>query len=134
MQRDLGRVILTAAAATSVLAISAVSATADSQANGATAGSPGVLSGNSIQAPVHVPVNACGNTVSVIGLLNPALGNACRNAQPATPETPATPEVPVVRAPQLAETGEEMLPAAAIAVGMLAAGGFLFRKGVAKRR
>jgi hypothetical protein len=29
--------------------------------------------------PVHVPVNACGNTVSVIGALNPALGNFCIN-------------------------------------------------------
>ncbi|PIB05530.1 chaplin family protein, partial [Streptomyces sp. HG99] len=25
------------------------------------------------------PVNACGNTVNVIGLLNPAAGNACVN-------------------------------------------------------
>ncbi|MBV2358077.1 chaplin [Streptomyces sp. J2-1] len=37
--------------------------------------SPGVVSGNVIQAPVHVPVNAVGNSVSVIGLLNPAFGN-----------------------------------------------------------
>jgi hypothetical protein len=29
--------------------------------------------------PVHVPVNVCGNTVSVIGLLNPAFGNTCIN-------------------------------------------------------
>ena len=40
---------------------------------------PGVLSGNVIQVPVHVPVNVCGNTVSVIGLLNPAFGNTCIN-------------------------------------------------------
>jgi hypothetical protein len=38
-----------------------------------------VLSGNSVQAPVHVPVNVCGNTVNVVGLLNPAAGNACAN-------------------------------------------------------
>ena len=37
--------------------------------------SPGVLSGNVIQAPVHVPVNAVGNSVNVIGVLNPAFGN-----------------------------------------------------------
>ncbi|WP_422614227.1 chaplin [Brasilonema bromeliae] len=43
-------------------------------------GSPGVLSGNVLQVPVHVPVNVCGNTVSVIGLLNPAFGNTCVNA------------------------------------------------------
>lgn len=54
-------------------------ASADSGAQGAAIGSPGLLSGNVIQIPVHVPVNACGNTVSVIGLLNPAFGNTCVN-------------------------------------------------------
>ncbi|GAA2129575.1 chaplin ChpD [Kitasatospora kazusensis] len=49
-------------------------------AEGVAAGSPGVLSGNLIQVPVHIPVNLCGNTVNVIGLLNPAFGNACVNA------------------------------------------------------
>ncbi|MFC5905941.1 chaplin [Streptacidiphilus monticola] len=48
-------------------------------AEGAAWGSPGVLSGNLIQVPVHVPVNVCGNTISVIGLLNPAFGNHCVN-------------------------------------------------------
>jgi hypothetical protein len=54
-------------------------AVADSGANGVAVGSPGVGSGNVIQVPVHVPVNVCGNTVSVIGVLNPALGNVCIN-------------------------------------------------------
>jgi ABC-type transporter lipoprotein component MlaA len=54
-------------------------ATADSGAFGAAVGSPGVLSGNVVQVPVHVPVNVCGNTISVVGLLNPAFGNACVN-------------------------------------------------------
>ncbi|WP_338692576.1 chaplin [Streptomyces sp. Q6] len=54
-------------------------ASADSGAQGAAIGSPGVLSGNVVQVPVHVPVNACGNTVTVIGLLNPAFGNTCAN-------------------------------------------------------
>ncbi|MEW1634464.1 chaplin [Streptomyces sp. NPDC093801] len=49
-------------------------------AEGLAAGSPGVLSGNLVQVPVHVPVNVCGNTVNVIGLLNPAFGNRCLNA------------------------------------------------------
>ncbi|MFF4491827.1 chaplin ChpE [Streptomyces sp. NPDC001544] len=44
-------------------------------ANGEAVHSPGVLSGNVVQAPVHVPVNAVGNTVNVIGALNPAFGN-----------------------------------------------------------
>ncbi|MER5203147.1 chaplin [Streptomyces sp. NPDC002825] len=61
------------------LALSAGAAHADAGAEGAAVGSPGVGSGNTIQLPVHVPVNACGNTVSVVGLLNPAFGNSCAN-------------------------------------------------------
>ena|SRR5688572_2212721 len=49
-------------------------------ATGAAVGSPGVLSGNVIQIPIHIPVNVCGNTVNVIGALNPAFGNTCINA------------------------------------------------------
>ncbi|MER6196864.1 chaplin [Streptomyces sp. NPDC001586] len=49
-------------------------------ANGFTGGSPGVLSGNLLQVPVDVPVNACGLTVNVIALLNPSFGNTCVNA------------------------------------------------------
>ncbi|WP_272926149.1 MULTISPECIES: chaplin [unclassified Streptomyces] len=55
-------------------------ATADSGAQGAATDSPGVISGNAVQVPVHVPVNVCGNTVNVIGLLNPAFGNSCANS------------------------------------------------------
>ncbi|GHG07253.1 chaplin [Streptomyces filamentosus] len=55
-------------------------ASADAGAQGAAVHSPGVGSGNLVQVPVHVPVNACGNTVSVIGLLNPSFGNVCANA------------------------------------------------------
>ncbi|MFF8947023.1 chaplin [Streptomyces sp. NPDC014864] len=51
------------------------SATDGAWASGKAAGSPGVVSGNVIQAPVHIPVNAVGNTVNVIGALNPAFGN-----------------------------------------------------------
>ncbi|MFE3169352.1 chaplin [Streptomyces sp. NPDC059224] len=54
-------------------------ALADAGANGEAVGSPGVLSGNVIQVPVNIPVNVCGNTIDVIGLLNPAFGNACAN-------------------------------------------------------
>ncbi|MEU4079903.1 hypothetical protein DEJ45_27345 [Streptomyces venezuelae] len=61
------------------LALSAGAAHADSGAQGAAVGSPGVGSGNTVQLPVHVPVNVCGNTVSVVGLLNPAFGNGCAN-------------------------------------------------------
>lgn len=48
-------------------------------AQGVAAHSPGVLSGNLVQVPVHVPINLCGNTVSVIGAVNPAFGNTCVN-------------------------------------------------------
>ncbi|MDF6018021.1 chaplin [Streptomyces sp. JH34] len=48
-------------------------------ADGKAVGSPGVLSGNLVQAPVHVPVNACGNSVDVVGALNPVFGNDCVN-------------------------------------------------------
>ncbi|MGY1501892.1 chaplin ChpE [Streptomyces sp. QTS52] len=51
------------------------SATEGSHAGGQAVGSPGVASGNLIQAPVHIPVNAVGNSVNVIGVLNPAFGN-----------------------------------------------------------
>jgi hypothetical protein len=66
------------------LAVSAVfggaaGASADSGAQGGASKSPGVLSGNVVQVPIHIPVNVCGNTVSVIGLLNPAIGNRCKN-------------------------------------------------------
>ncbi|WP_098020553.1 chaplin family protein [Streptomyces sp. b62] len=44
-------------------------------AHGAAIGSPGVASGNLVQVPVAVPVNVVGNTVNVVGLLNPAFGN-----------------------------------------------------------
>ncbi|MFB6555669.1 MULTISPECIES: chaplin ChpD [unclassified Streptomyces] len=57
----------------------ATPAFADAGAEGAAVGSPGVLSGNVVQVPVHVPVNVCGNTINVVGLLNPAFGNECEN-------------------------------------------------------
>ncbi|MER8028389.1 chaplin ChpD [Streptomyces bauhiniae] len=57
----------------------AAPAFADAGAEGAAVGSPGVLSGNVVQVPIHIPVNVCGNSIDVIGLLNPAFGNACVN-------------------------------------------------------
>ncbi|MFI1091960.1 chaplin [Streptomyces sp. NPDC020917] len=66
-------------AAGAVLAGGAGVAAADADAQGAAAGSPGVLSGNLVEAPVNVPVDACGDTVDVIGLLNPGFGAQCYN-------------------------------------------------------
>ncbi|MBO1331857.1 chaplin [Streptomyces sp. VRA16 Mangrove soil] len=73
--------VVAAAAATGGLVLAGAGiAAADAGAQGAAVKSPGVLSGNVIQAPIHVPVNVCGNTVSVIGLLNPTFGNTCANS------------------------------------------------------
>jgi hypothetical protein len=78
-----GKKIAAVVAATGGLVLAgagAASATGGgASAQGAAIGSPGVLSGNVIQVPVHVPVNVCGNTINVIGLLNPAFGNHCLN-------------------------------------------------------
>ncbi|MGR8009352.1 chaplin [Streptomyces hypolithicus] len=64
----------------SLLAVGVASpALADSEASGVTTNSPGVISGNSVQVPIHIPVNICGNTINVVGLLNPAFGNVCIN-------------------------------------------------------
>ncbi|MGW2181787.1 chaplin [Streptomyces sp. NPDC001732] len=71
--------LITMAAAGGALALSGGYAHADAGASGGATDSPGVLSGNSVQIPVHVPVNVCGNSVDVVALLNPAFGNTCGN-------------------------------------------------------
>ncbi|MFJ6068535.1 chaplin ChpH [Streptomyces tendae] len=75
----LKKVVAAAAVTGGLVLAGAGMAVADSGAQGAAVHSPGVLSGNVVQVPVHVPVNVCGNTISVIGLLNPAFGNVCIN-------------------------------------------------------
>ncbi|WP_240135772.1 chaplin [Streptomyces sp. MUM 178J] len=63
----------------SLVAAGAGVASASSHADGYAKGSPGIVSGNLIQAPVHVPVNVSGNSVNVVGVLNPAFGNLATN-------------------------------------------------------
>ncbi|MFF4950356.1 chaplin [Streptomyces chattanoogensis] len=58
----------------------ATPAFANSDAKGGAKGSPGVISGNVVQVPIHIPINVCGNTVNFVALLNPAFGNVCINA------------------------------------------------------
>ncbi|MEV8318264.1 chaplin [Streptomyces sp. NPDC059900] len=82
--------LATAAAATSILSLSGSNAFA-ADGNGVTAGSPGVLSGNSVQAPVGVPVNACGNTADVVGAANPTFGNNCANHEASPKEHASAP-------------------------------------------
>ncbi|GGR82299.1 hypothetical protein GCM10010252_21160 [Streptomyces aureoverticillatus] len=78
MSRTSKALALTAVAAATVAGGAGV-ASADAGAHGAAAHSPGVISGNALQIPVHVPVNVCGNSINIIGLLNPAFGNTCVN-------------------------------------------------------
>ncbi|MFE6372957.1 chaplin [Streptomyces sp. NPDC057838] len=78
MKRVTRNGMIAVAAASGAMAMT-VPAYAGSGADGSAAGSPGAVSGNTVQLPVHVPVNVCGNTVNVVGLLNPAAGNACAN-------------------------------------------------------
>jgi precorrin-2 methylase len=52
---------------------------ASADAGGGTSNSPGVSSGTLVQARAHVPVNACGNTVSVVGVLNHTTDILCTN-------------------------------------------------------
>ncbi|WP_431032669.1 chaplin [Streptomyces sp. P6-2-1] len=74
------KAVLTVAAAGLAAAVPAGAAFADSGAEGAAVNSPGVASGNLVQAPIHVPVNLSGNSINVIGLLNPAFGNTAVNS------------------------------------------------------
>ncbi|WP_240496780.1 chaplin [Streptomyces torulosus] len=69
-----------AVAAGAIMAIGmATPAVADAEAEGFAAKSPGLLSGNVIQVPIHIPINACGNSINIVGALNPAGGNVCIN-------------------------------------------------------
>ncbi|MFE4053643.1 chaplin [Streptomyces sp. YIM B13518] len=68
--------VIAVAAASGAMAV-AVPAYAEAGAEGVAAGSPGVGAGNTVRLPVHVPVNVCGNTVNVVGLLDPAAGDVC---------------------------------------------------------
>jgi hypothetical protein len=77
--RKFSKNLVMSAAAAGLLLGGAGVAAASAGAEGAAVGSPGVLSGNLIQVPVHIPVNACGLTVNVVGILNPAFGNTCIN-------------------------------------------------------
>ncbi|MFE0705044.1 chaplin [Streptomyces sp. NPDC058872] len=70
---------LTVIAGGIVAAGTGVASAHGAEAMGQALNSPGVASGNLVQAPVHVPVNVSGNTVNVIGLLNPAFGNGAFN-------------------------------------------------------
>lgn len=76
------RIRLMAAAGLATVALAATAGTAsaaDPDPVGVAVGSPGLLSGNVIQIPVDLGLNLCGDSVDVVGLLNPAFGNTCTN-------------------------------------------------------
>ncbi|MEV6961085.1 chaplin [Streptomyces sp. NPDC051207] len=66
-------------ASAALLACAGTASAGDGPIVGVAKNSPGVLSGNVVQIPVHIQTNICGNTVNVGGLLNPAFGNVCIN-------------------------------------------------------
>jgi hypothetical protein len=74
------RSLIIAVAAAGLVAVGAGTAAADTGPTGSAANSPGVLSGNFVQVPIHIPVNVCGNSIGVLTLLNPATGNTCVNS------------------------------------------------------
>ncbi|GAA2006052.1 hypothetical protein GCM10009838_85370 [Catenulispora subtropica] len=70
------------AIAVASLSGAAATATADDGDHGAAAfgnavGSPGILSGNVVQVPIYLPIEICGNNVSILSALDGALGNVC---------------------------------------------------------
>lgn len=78
---NMKKIAAVAAMAGGIAAMGAGIANASADADGAAVNSPGVVSGNNAEVPVHVPVNVCGNTVDIlIAVLNPTFGNVCVNA------------------------------------------------------
>ncbi|MFB7632034.1 chaplin [Streptomyces sp. NPDC056149] len=96
MRQSLKTCVLVAATST-VLGAGTGPVFADAGAAGGAAGSAGVLSGNTVKVGLNAPVNACGNSVDGVGLLNPAMGNGCGNG--------AAPRPPLAAPPPVAEHG-----------------------------
>jgi hypothetical protein len=134
--------------------------TGGATATGSATNSPGVGSGNLINIPVNVPVNACGNTVSVVGIGNTTHGDSCANGGPSTgsptncgctptppppppvvcppgtmptgTDTPAPPAGTVAPTGTLASTGSGAMAVAPLGLGLLGGGGYLSRRGLLK--
>lgn len=73
------KVIAASAATGGLLLAGAGTTVADTGAQGTARRLSGILSGNLLQVPLHIPANICGNTLDIVGLLNPAFGNRCAN-------------------------------------------------------
>ncbi|MER5210522.1 chaplin family protein [Streptomyces sp. NPDC002838] len=79
MRQTLSRGVFVAAAATGILSLYGNPAFADTDSTAVTKDSGGLLSGNIVQVPIEVPVNVCGNSISVIEVIGHAYGNLCVN-------------------------------------------------------
>ncbi|CAL9568614.1 Chaplin-F [Streptomyces sp. enrichment culture] len=78
MSRIAKGLALTSVAAASVAGGTGVAA-ADAGAHGTASHSHGGSSGDVVQVPIYAPVNICGNTIDVVGVLSPSFGNKCKN-------------------------------------------------------
>lgn len=116
-----------------------------STATGSSVGSPGIVSGNTIQLPISIPVNVCGDSVNVVGIANGAAGNTCVNDTPAPPTmTPPPTTTTGWTAPRtaptetgtavpaatgmLAHTGADGLMLAPLGAALMGGGAFMYRK------
>ncbi|GGN78840.1 hypothetical protein GCM10011579_062440 [Streptomyces albiflavescens] len=66
-------------ASVALLATAGTASAADPDPVGVAANSPGLVSGNVIQIPLDLGLNLCGDSINVIGLLNPAAASTCSN-------------------------------------------------------
>jgi hypothetical protein len=71
--------VAAAFAAVAVLGSAGTAFASGAGAIGGASDSPGLLSGNVIQIPVNIPVNVCGNDISILAALTGADGNTCVN-------------------------------------------------------
>ncbi|MFI5757577.1 chaplin [Streptomyces sp. NPDC051569] len=78
-------------------------AAGSTSATGTMTGSPGVGTGNGLELPIDIPLNLCGDSVDLIGILNPVFGNGCANNAPVpVPAPPVSPAPPAHPAPPVA--------------------------------
>ncbi|MGA4849834.1 chaplin [Streptomyces sp. G5(2025)] len=76
-RRILATAALTAIALTGGAPHAAADPRPDATMEGVVGDSPGPGSGNLVQMPVKGSFNFCGNTISVVGVPSPAVGNVC---------------------------------------------------------
>ncbi|MFE2437677.1 chaplin family protein, partial [Streptomyces sp. NPDC059409] len=78
-----------------------------------------MLSGNGVQLPVHLPVNVSGNSVNVVGIGNPVVGNESVNDSGDHPEPVRPPARPEPSAPEEERAGPEAPPQRPPATGQV---------------